>query len=476
MALRSPEQFKESLRDGREVYMYGERVKDVTTHPALKVCVETMALDYECAELPQFKDLANIYDPELKQEVSRYYHIPKNGEDLVKATELIIATSTYADGYIPLAKDIGADAINAIQIFANITGNKEYIDRVHAFRKYLMKEDVAIVSAVTDAKGDRMLRPSDPNQVHPDFYPRVVEKNGKGIVVRGAKMHITGSAYSNEIFVIPGRAMTEADKDYAVAFAVPCNAKGLKQICRPIKAGISSMEFPVDRPWRMHTDQLIVFDDVFVPWERVFMCGEWREAFLIAHNFGLLHRRTGCAYRIPISEIFLGMAYATAVYNGVEKVPHIREKLTEAAMYLQTLKSLTRAACLDFVMHGNMPVPNPVTTNIAKYHFADKYHGLVKLIQDIAGGALITKPTYLDWQNPETHGLMDKYLSGKAGTSSEARLRMFDLIRRQLASEYEVMVLHGEGSLMSQRMMILAEAREELNRCKKLADDMAGIK
>jgi 4-hydroxybutyryl-CoA dehydratase/vinylacetyl-CoA-Delta-isomerase len=476
MALRSPEQFKESLRDGREVYMYGEKVKDVTTHPALKVCVDTMALDYECAELPQFKDLANVYDDELKQEVRRYYYIPRNGEDLVKATELIIATSTYADGYIPLAKDIGADAINAIQIFANLTGNKEYIERVHNFRQYLMKEDVAIVSAVTDAKGDRLMRPSDPKQVHPDFYPRVVEKNAKGIVVRGAKMHITGSAYSNEIFVIPGRAMTEADKDYAVAFAVPCNAKGLKQICRPIKSGISSMEFPVDRPWRMHTDQLIIFDDVFVPWERVFMCGEWKQAILIAHNFGILHRRTGCAYRIPISEIFVGMAYAMAEYNGVENVPHIREKLTEAAMYLQTLKSLTRAACLDFVVHGGMPVPNPVTTNIAKYHFADKYHGLAKLIQDIAGGALITKPTYLDWQNPETHPYLEKYMSGKSGTSAEARMRMFDLIRRQLASEFEVMVLHGEGSLMSQRMMILGEAREELKRCKKIADDMAGIK
>jgi 4-hydroxybutyryl-CoA dehydratase/vinylacetyl-CoA-Delta-isomerase len=289
-------------------------------------------------------------------------------------------------------------------------------------------------------------------------------------------MHITGSAYSNEIFVIPGRAMTEADKDYAVAFAVPCNAKGLKQICRPIKSGISSMEFPVDRPWRMHTDQLVIFDDVFVPWERVFMCGEWKQAILIAHNFGILHRRTGCAYRIPISEIFVGMAYAIAEYNGVADVPHIREKLTEAAMYLQTLKSLTRAACLDFVMHGGMPVPNPVTTNIAKYHFADKYHGLAKLIQDIAGGALITKPTYLDWQNPETHPYLEKYMSGKAGTSAEARMRMFDLIRRQLASEFEVMVLHGEGSLMSQRMMILGEAREELKRCKKIADDMAGIK
>lgn len=476
MGLKTVEQYKESLKDGREVYMYGEKVKDVTTHRALKTCVDTMALDYEFAELPQYRDLAVVFDPELGEEVSRYYYIPKTGEDLLKATELIIQTSTYADGYIPLAHDIGADALNAIQIAANIIGNKDYIERIHEFRKYLMKEDIAIVTAMTDVKGDRLLRPSDPKQVHPDFYVRVVEKNSKGIVVRGAKMHITGAAYANEIFVIPCRAMTESDADYAVAFAIQCNAKGLKQICRPIKSEIGPMEFPVDRPLRMHTDSLIIFDDVFVPWERVFMCGEWQQAHLIAFHFGLLHRRTGCAYRIPISELLVGIAYAIAEYNGVTNVPHVREKLTEAVMYLQTLKALTKSACLDYVMHGGMPVPNPVTTNIGKYHFANKYHDLVKLIQDIAGGALITKPTYQDWQNPETHKYLEKYLSGKSGVPAEHRLRMFDLARRWLASEYEVMVLHGEGSLMAQRMTILAEAREELQRCKKIADDLAGIK
>jgi 4-hydroxybutyryl-CoA dehydratase/vinylacetyl-CoA-Delta-isomerase len=476
MGLRTVEQYKESLKDGREVYMYGEKVKDVTTHRALKTCVDTMALDYEAAELPKYKDLAIVFDPELGEEVSRYYYVPKTGEDLLKATDLIIEFTAYADGYIPLAKDIGADALNAIQITANMIGNKDYIDRINNFRKYLMKEDTAIVSAVTDVKGDRLLRPSDPKQVHPDFYVRVVDKNSKGIIVRGAKMHITGAAYSNEIFAIPCRAMTEQDSDYAVAFAIPCNTKGLKQICRPIKSEIGAMEFPCPRPLRMHTDSLIIFDDVLVPWERVFLCGEWQHAGLIALHFGLLHRRTGCAYRIPISEMFVGMAYAIAEYNGVLNVPHIREKLTDAAMYLQTLKALTRSACLDYVMHGGMPVPNPVTTNIGKYHFADKYHDLVKVIQDISGGSLITKPTYKDWQNPETHDYMKKYLSGKSGIPAEHRLRMYDLIRRWLASEYEVMVLHGEGSIMTQRMTILAEAKEELLRCKKIAEDMAGIK
>ena len=475
MGLITPEQFKESLRDGREVYMYGEKVDDVTTHRALKVCADTMALDYEVAELPKYRDLAIVDDPELGEPISRYYYLPKNADDLLKQHDLILETTKFADGYIPLAHDIGADALNAIHITANIMGNKEYIERIENFRKHLKKTDMAIVTAMTDAKGDRLLRPSSPEQVHPDFYVRVVDRNRDGIVVRGAKMHITGAAYSNEIFVIPCRAMAEEDKDYAVAFATPVNVKGLRQICRPARTEISPLEFPTGRPVRMHTDSLIIFDDVFVPWDRVFLCGEWTHAVNIVYNFAYFHRRTGCCYRIPLSEQLLGIAQAIAEYNGVDKVPHIREKLTDAVIYLDTLKALSRAACFDYVMHGGIPVPNPVTTNIGKYHFAVNYHDIMKVIQDIAGGSTLTKPTYQDFQNPDTKQDIDKYLSGKAGISTEKRLRMFDLIRRLTSSEFETMVLHGEGSLEAQRMTIFTEARAEIQECKKLAEELAGI-
>jgi 4-hydroxybutyryl-CoA dehydratase/vinylacetyl-CoA-Delta-isomerase len=475
MGLMTPDEYRESLKDGRVVYYKGEKVADVTTHPEISVCVNSMAIDFEMAHNPDYKDLAVVYDEELGEEISRYYYVPKNGEDLLKQFELIVQATTLGDGYIPLAHDIGADALNAISITANAMGNKEYIERIENYRRFLKKSDLAVVAAVTDVKGDRLLRPSDPKQAHKDFYVRVVEKNSKGIVVRGAKAHISGAAYSNEFFVLPCRAMTEEDGDYAVAFAVQANAKGIKQVVRPFKPFITPFEFPRKRPLKMITDSLIIFDDVFIPWERVFLCGEWQYAATMVYNFALLHRRTGCAYRIPLSEQFLGAAQAIAEYNGVANVPHVREKITDLVIYLETLRSLSRSACLDYAVHAGIPVPNPVTTNIAKYHFASKYHDVVKIVEDLAGGLLVTAPTYKDYLLPELHEDIKKYLGGKAGIPTEHRLRMFDLIRRMTRAELETIALHGEGSPQAERMTIYAEARKVIDECKKLAETLAGI-
>lgn len=476
MALITAEAYKQSLIDGREVYYKGEKVENVVTHPDLGVCVDLMAIDYEMAENPETRDLAVLKDPETGEEISRYYYTPRNAEDLLKAHALIVKATELGDGYIPLAHDIGADALNAIHITANMMGNKEYIERIENYRKELQARDLATCAGVTCVKGDRMLRPCDAEQAHPDFYIRVVEKNGKGIVVRGAKIHITGAAYCNDIFVIPCRAMTEGDKDYAVAFAVPANAKGIKQICRPFTSHISPLEWPNTRPVRVHTDSMIIFDDVLVPWERVFLCGEWKYAATMVYNFALMHRRTGCAYRIPLSEQLVGAAAAIAEYNGISAAPHVKEKLTDLVIYLETLKSLSKTACYDFVMRGGIAVPNPIATNMAKYHFAHYYHDVVKIVQDLAGGLVVTAPTYRDYQRPELKGAIEKYLVGRNGVSAENRLRMFDLIRRITKSDLETICLHGEGSPMAERMTIYMEAGKVLKECQKLVEGMAQIK
>jgi len=324
MGLMTADEYRERLRDGRVVYYRGEQVADVTTHPDLKVCVDTMAVDYELAHLPAYHDLAVVKDPETGEEISRCYHVPQNAEDLLKQLDLIIAGTVLGDGFIPLAHDIGADALNAISITARTMKNQQYLDRIEKYRSYLKKHDLAVVAAVTDVKGVRLLRPSDPRQQHPDYYVRVVERREDGIVVRGAKAHITGAAYAHEMFVIPCRAMTEADADYAVAFAIPCNAPGVRQICRPFHSRITAAEFPNSRPLRVHTESLIIFDDVFVPWDRVFMCGEWKAAGTMVYNFAVMHRRTGVAYRIPMTEQLLGIAQAVAEYNGIAEVVHVK--------------------------------------------------------------------------------------------------------------------------------------------------------
>ncbi len=475
MGLMSAQQYKDSLNDGRVVYYKGEKIENIATHPAFINCVNTMAVDFAMGHDPQYKDLVAVYDEELGEEISRHFYIPQNGDDLMKMQELIIKSTELGDGYIPLSHDIGADALNAISITAKLMGDQDYIERIENYRTFLKKTDIAVVAAVTDVKGDRMLRPGDPGQAHPDYYVRVVEKNDQGIIVRGAKAHISGAAYANEFFVIPCRAMSEGDADYAVAFAIQANAKGVKQVVRPFDGARSANDFPNERPHRMINDSLIIFDDVFVPWERVFLCGEWKFAATMVYNFALLHRRTGCAYRIPLSEQFLGMAQAIAEYNGVENAPHVREKITEVVIYLETLKALCKAACYDYKMIAGIAVPNPVVTNIAKYHFAHNYHEIVRIVQDLAGGLLVTRPSYLDYLVPELTDDIVKYCGGKTGVPTEYRLRMLDLIRRMTHSELETIALHGEGSPVAERMTIFAEARKTIAYCKNIADELAGI-
>jgi 4-hydroxybutyryl-CoA dehydratase / vinylacetyl-CoA-Delta-isomerase len=480
MGLMTAAQYRESLNDGRIVYYKGKKIGNVCEHPHLAACVNTVAVDYEMAHDPKYKDLALVYDEELQENISRYNYLPKNGQDLLKQLDLIIKATELGNGYIPLAHDIGADAMNAIAITARTMGDagKEYATRIEKYRTYLKKTDKCVVAGVTDAKGDRRLRPSDPGQAHPDFHVRLVSKDDKGIIVRGAKVHITGAAYCNEFFVIPCRALSgPEDAPYAVAFAIPANTKGVRQIVRPFHGLINDDEFPVKNQWRnMHTDSLIIFDDVFVPWDRVFLCGEWKFAATMVYNFALMHRRTGCAYRIPLSEQLLGVAQAIAEYNGIADAPHVKEKITDIVIYLETLNALARSACLDFVEHAGIPVPNPITTNIAKYHFAHNYHRMMEIIQDLAGGLLVTAPTYRDWTNPETHDDIKKYLQGKASVSTEDRLRMFDLIRRVTSGDQETICLHGEGSPYAERMTILMEAKKIIARCKAIAEGMAGIK
>ncbi|MFC1823846.1 4-hydroxyphenylacetate 3-hydroxylase N-terminal domain-containing protein [Thermodesulfobacteriota bacterium] len=476
MGLITPAQYKASLNDGRVVYYKGEKVDNVATHPNISVCVDTMAIDYEMAENPKYRDLAVVEDPGTGQPMSRYYYKPQNAEDLLKAHDLIVKATKLGNGTIPFSHDIGADAVNAAEITANMSGNQDYIDRIENYRKELQEKDLATCAAVTDVKGNRALRPSDPGQSHPDFNVRVVDKNEKGIIVRGAKMHITGAAYCNNIFAVPCRAMSEADKDYAISFAIPANTKGITQICRPFTSHISNLEFPNRNALRMHTDSVVVFDDVLVPWERVFLCGEWKLTAPLVYNFALMHRRTGCAYRIPLSEQLVGVAVAIAEYNGILGAPHVTEKLTDLIIYLETLKSLSKTACYDFVMRSGIAVPNPIATNMAKYHFAHNYHDVIKAVEDLAGGIVVTAPTYKDYQHPELHDYIEKYLQANKNTSTENRLRMVDLIRRITKAELETICLHGEGSPMAERMTIFMEGQEVLKDCKKIVEDMAQIK
>ncbi|OFW34713.1 MAG: hypothetical protein A3J28_10750 [Acidobacteria bacterium RIFCSPLOWO2_12_FULL_60_22] len=478
MGLRTPEQFRNSLKDDRVVYYKGKRVEDVTTHPVLKIGVDSSAVDYELAENPATRELAVVTSPE-GEPYSRFFLPPRSPEDLLRRRKLAETGSRICFGFPPFAKEGGSDAVNALAILtahcdaAHKTG---YAARLEAFRRSLQREDLSISITMTDVKGDRMLRPSQ--QADPDLYVRKVRRVEGGIIVRGAKAHITTAPYTNEFCVLPTRAMAEADRDYAVAFAIPANSKGIRIIARsgPWEEGF--VDYPVANRASM-VEGLVIFDDVFVPDERIFLEGEWAFAGPLAGMFANYHRVTAAAYKYPFAELLVGTAQLAAECNGIEKVSHVRDKIAWLVMYAESILALSEAACYKAQRDSltGLYYPDPVVGNASKFFFADNYHQAVKAVQDIAGGIAVTIPSEHDWNNPETRGDLEKYLAGGQKMPTEDRFKIIHLVKDLVASElggfWEVTSLHAEGSLAAERLATYAHA--DMKRYREAALRAAGL-
>ncbi|MBI3013530.1 MAG: gamma-aminobutyrate dehydratase [Candidatus Tectomicrobia bacterium] len=478
MGLRTASQYLESLRDGRAVFYRGERISDVTCHPLLRVAAEHTALEYRLAEEEPFRDLLVVDDPETREPISRYFHIPRSSEDLHKRGTLIETTTREGGSVVLLIKDIGSDALFALHIVAQAVDRAHgtrYLDKVKRYYEKCKREDLALAVAQTDVKGNRSLRPSQ--QAHPDYYVRVVRETPEGIVVRGAKAHTTNSVLSNELIVLPTRALGEQDRDYAVAFALPINHPGLKLIASPSGfEGAGTFHHPVSARHKM-IESLTIFDDVLVPWDRVFLKGEWTFAGPLASTFVEFHRFTAISYKGPLLDLLVGSAALMAEYNGIARASHVQDKLARLCMYVATVKGLTQAAALNYKLVEGIAVPDPVLTNTAKYFFARNYHEAVRDVQDIAGGLLVTGPGEEDLQNPETSSFIHRYLGGKAEVAAEHRLRLMNLIRDLTASNFggynEVLAIHAEGSMEAQKITLLRDF--DLETYRAFARRMAGL-
>ena len=262
------------------------------------------------------------------------------------------------------------------------------------YYRYCRDNDLALAVAQTDVKGDRSLSPSA--QEHPDYYVRIVEERDGGIVVRGAKVHTSLVTNANELIVLPTRVMKPGDEAYAVSFALPVNTPGLKLIASPHG---SEPKDPIEHPIsgrRKMMETLTVFDDVFIPGDRIFLKGEIEFAGPLAINFVRFHRFTAVSYKLPLLELLAGAAYAIAEANGIITAGHVRDKLTQLAAYHSiALGLLQRSAACCTIEHG-IAVPNTLLVNVAKYHFAHNYHQAIQLVQDLAGGLLVTYPASED--------------------------------------------------------------------------------
>jgi aromatic ring hydroxylase len=460
MALRSVEQYVQSLRDGRRVYFRGERVPDVTAHPVIGVAVRHASIDYALAEDGRHRDLCVVSGDD--GEYSRYYQVPHASDDLLKRSALIELATAEGGTLVVLIKEIGTDALFGLLRVSSAIDRQHgtaYGSRVKAFYDRCRQQDLALAVAQTDVKGDRSLAPSA--QADPDLYVHIAERRADGIVVRGAKAHTSVSTNANELIVLPTRALGERDRDYAVSFAVPIDTPGLVLLASAYDSAApqgSPLEHPISGRHKM-METTTVFNDVFVPWERVFLAGEHEFAGPLALAFVEHHRFTAISYKLPLVDALVGAAMVMAEVNGIAAAGHVKEKLVRLISYAETLRGLTHYAAIRGTPRElGIVAPDPLYVNMAKYHFAHGYHVAVRDVQDIAGGALVTGPGAEDLESAITAGYYEKYYAGHA-VSGRDRLKALALVKDLVASGFsayqEVLAVHAEGSLEAEKMMVL---------------------
>jgi 4-hydroxybutyryl-CoA dehydratase / vinylacetyl-CoA-Delta-isomerase len=476
--MRTSKQYIESLRDGREVYFKGQRVPDVTAHAEIRLAIDHAAIDFEVAESEEYRALA-VYE-ENGREFSRYFKLPRTTEDLLLRSHLIETATALGGTLVVLVKEIGSDALFALHLVTHALDQRKgtkYLDRVRSFYEDVRSNDLALSVAQTDVKGNRSKSPLE--QEHPDYYLRIVRETPDGIIVRGAKVHTSVSVNSNEVIVLPTRAMKADEAAYAVAFATPLNTKGLKLIASSYGAhhGDSEFDFPLASKHRM-IETLTVFEDVFVPHDRVFLKGEWEYAGELAKTFVEFHRFTAITYKLPLVDALVGAALLMAEYNGLERAKHIQEKLAKLISYAETLRALVRLAALDCESGAlGIALPRTLTVNMAKLHFATNFHQMLAYVQDIAGGLVVTGPNEADLESPGVGKYIRRYLGGRAGVTVENRLKAINLVKELTATDFSgyqaVLAIHAEGSIEAEKLAMVRE--HDSLRCKQLAKRLAGI-
>ena len=482
MALKTPEQYEESLRKMNfKVYLLGELVKNVVDHPIIRPSMNSVKMTYALAQDPQHEDLMTATSHLTGQKINRFCHLHQNTEDLIKKVKMqrLMGQKTGAC----FQRCVGMDAVNAVDSVTFEMDKKlgtQYHERFLKFLLMMQEEDLTVDGAMTDPKGDRNLSPG--KQADPDLYTHVVEKRKDGIVVRGAKAHQTGALNSHWILVMPTITMTKEDSDYALSFVAPADAEGIfyiygRQSCdtRKLEGG----EIDVGNKEFGGHEALMVFDNLFVPWENVFMCGEHEFSGALVERFAGYHRQSYGGCKVGVGDVLIGAAALAADYNGAAKASHIKDKLIEMMHLNETLYACGIACSAEGhqTASGNYLI-ELLLANVCKQNVTRLPYEIARLAEDIAGGLMVTMASEQDLRHPEIGKIVEKYFKGVASVPTEHRCRVLRLIENitlgTSAVGYRTESMHGAGSPQAQRIMISRQGNLEYK--KKLAKEIAGIK
>jgi 4-hydroxybutyryl-CoA dehydratase / vinylacetyl-CoA-Delta-isomerase len=474
--IRTKNDYIESLRRLKaNVYYRGKPVQDVTAHPAFVPHINSAAKTYEMAQRPEFEDLLNTTSHLSGAKINRFTHIHQSVDDLIKKVQMLRLIGHETGSCFQ--RCVGFDALNAIYMTTYDIDQKHGSGYFERFKQYLTRvqnENIMIVGGMTDPKGDRSKRPSQ--QGDPDLYTRIVEERPDGIVINGAKAHQTGAVNSHEILVLPTQSMGEEDQAYAVIAAIPLDAEGVTLIFgrqtneeRKIECGLDSgnPEFGM-----VGGEALVVFENVFVPWERVFMRGETEFCGILVERFATLHRQNYGGCKGGLSDIIIGASALAAQYQGTLGASHVKDKLIEM-MHLAETVFAGSVACsaLGARTASGAYYPDPLLANCTKHNITRHIYEISRLAHDVAGGIIATMPFEDDLRSPQVGKYIEKYMAGVDGVSTETRMKIIRLIETMTGGTALAESMHGAGSPQSQRIMYqrLGKLGEKMKLAKNIA-------
>lgn len=490
MALKTAKEYIESLKALKtRVYIFGEQVENWVNHPIVRPSINSVCMTYALAANPQYEELMTATSNLTGRKINRFNHIHMSTKDLVNKVKMqrLLGQKTGSC----FQRCVGMDSFNAVYSTTyeiDEVYNTNYHENFKNFLIMVQDNDLVVDGAMTDPKGNRSLAPHE--QVDPDMFVHIVKRLPDGIVVSGAKVHQTGSINSHWHLIMPTQAMKEADADYAVSFACPSDADGIYMIYGRQSCDTRKLEggcIDVGNANYGGQEALVVFDNVFIPNEYVFMAGEYKFATMLVERFSGYHRQSYGGCKVGVGDVIIGAAALAADYNGVPKASHIKDKIIEMTHLNETLYCCGIACSSEGepTKSGNYLI-NLLLANVCKQNITRFPYEIVRIAEDIAGGLMVTLPSEKDFSSEvvcgksgETVGdICNKFFQGDASVSTENRVRLMRLIENfclgTAAVGYRTESMHGAGSPQAQRIMISRQSNLEAK--KNLAKTLAGIK
>src|ERR687888_2270420 len=459
MPIKNGAEYIESLR-GRnlKIYLFGELIGEPVDHPMIRPSINAVAETYDLAV--KEPELASAKSSLAGIQVNRFLHVAESAQDLVDQNRMQRKLGQLTDTCFQ--RCVGMDALNSLYSSTYEIDQKygtQYHKRLVEFIKMVQRENLVIGGAMTDVKGDRSLSPSQ--QADPDMFVHIARRDTKGVYITGAKAHQTGCINSHWILVMPTMRLKAEDKNYALVGAVPVDAPGITYVYGRQSCDTRSMEDgEIDAGNAMYSGQeaMIIFENVFIPNELIFMDGEYDFAAMLVERFTCYHRRSYVC-KTGLGDALIGAAAAIADYNGVANASHIKDKLVEMTHLNETIFAAGIASSYQAHRTASGNYQNDdMLANVCKHNVTRFPYEISRLAQDIAGGLMVTMPSEKDFRSPETGPLLEKYLKGRKGVSTENRVRIMRLIENMTlgrnAVGYLTESMHGAGSPQAQRIQI----------------------